>query len=481
MMKTAKDTAKDKDKTKGAVKNSVKGSPADLLMTLARGLRMTLARGLPSASSLKPRTLATRATLITTMPILLLGAIMTWFFFDRHWDTQTRQIARAVSGELLFLAQEMEQNRGDADILDFYNRHFLIKVQPLEQLPPITRSCFGSCAFLLKAARPVLGSRQIIAQAESRGVTTYIRLENQTWLRADIAQKRLSASTTLLFAVFVLMSTLILGTVSALFLQSQVRSIKRLATAMDAFGKGDPEVAVRHSGASEVRTAIRAFEEMKLRITVLVQQRSQMLAGVSHDLKSVLARMNLAIPALGKGKFTASIKNDIHDMEAILNSYLNFARSGETEPLQKLNLSEELEWFAAKYKNRLRVEVAAGLFITSRRLTLRRVFANLVDNAVQYGKRVEVTAKRHTARGKAYVLITVEDDGPGIPHRKRQQVLRPFYRLDVSRTPGKGGSGLGLAIVRDGVAALGGELKIGKSSLGGVKASVRLPYERRLP
>ena len=421
--------------------------------------------------SLKPRTLATRAALITTVPILLLGMVMTWFFFDRHWDTQTRQIARAVSGELLFLAREIEQGHENVKLLGFYERYFLIKVQLLRERPRAVGNCFGSCAFLLRAAKAVLEPRQVTAQSEGSGITAYVRLENREWLQAKIAQKRLSASTTLLFVVFLLMTTLILGAISVLFLQSQVRSIKRLANAMDAFGRGGEDVSVRHAGASEVRLAIRAFEEMKSRVTRLVRQRSQMLAGVSHDLKSVLARMNLAIPTLSRGELTASLKNDIKDMDAILSSYLDFAESGKTEPMRKLELKKELGRFSTEFGSKVRLSCDEGIFCESKPLTLRRVIANLVDNGTRYGKRVEITAKKL----KSHITITVEDDGPGIPPAKRREVLKPFYRLDSSRTPGKGGSGLGLAIARDGVSALGGKMKIGKSSLGGVKASVRLP------
>ncbi len=427
-------------------------------------------------SRLKPRSLATRAMLITTLPILLLGAMMTWFFFDRHWDTQTRQIARAVSGELLFLAEEMEEGHADHNLLEFYRLYFLIGVSVVESPPPTMGSCFGSCSFLLKTARRVSGERPVLAAGDREGVTVYLGLTNGLWLRAQIAQKRLSASTALLFGVFVLASALVLGTIAVLFLQSQVRGIKRLANAMDAFGSRGGNIPLRYGGTVEVRRATKAFEEMKSRITRLVQQRSRMLAGVSHDLKTVLARMKLAIPTLGgkggkkEGELVSSLKTDIKDMEEILNSYLDFAAARATEADRRINLKDEIKHFAVKFKKRLRLNCGQDIFVTTKPLTLRRVVANLVDNALRYGAKVEI----NVVKRRKYATISVEDDGPGIPAHKRREVLKAFARLDKSRTPGLGGSGLGLAIAAGGATALGGELKIAKSALGGVKASLRL-------
>ena len=461
---------------------------------------------------------------------------MTWFFFDRHWDTQTRQVAKAVSGELLFLSELVEQGSGDEGVFAFYQNHFSIKIA-FNPPPEDTSRCFGSCVFVLHKAREVLAPRAVVAKSGGDGTDIYIKLKNGEWLEAAIVQKRLSASTALLFLVFVLISALVLGAIAVRFSRTQVRTVKQLADAMDAFGTGLQELPLRYGGANEVRLAIGAFNKMKVRITRLITQRVQMLAGVSHDIKSVLTRMNLALnnlktletrldqtstkpaatkTAFGKttsarttsgktasrssakaqstsqsaygiqsasqsvsqstarathAKMLASIKADIKEMEGILNSYLDFVQGGSEEEVRTFNLTEELQKLA-RPKTKVKIKCPPALIITTRPLLVKRILTNLITNGLRYGTKVLVTA---TYQRNRQLILTVEDNGPGIPPAERGEVLNPFYRGDNSRTPGKGGTGLGLTIVRDGAWALGGDVAFTKSALGGAKATVRLP------
>jgi len=430
-------------------------------------------------ASIKPHTLAMRVMLLIVLPLILLGGLMVWFFFDRHWDTQTRQISKAISGELLFLADLVEQNKADEGVLAFYDEHFNIKI--IATQPPQTpRSCFGSCEFVFDNARAVLAPREVVAQSGSEGVEVYFRLENGIWLQASIIQKRLSASTTLLFVVFVLLSAVILGAVAIRFSQSQVRTVQQLAEAMDAFGSGLREEPLKYGGADEIRLAIGAFNKMKVRLKRLVVQRGHMLAGVSHDIKTVLTRMNLALNNLPETKMSKSIKIDVKEMETILNSYLEFVQQGgnklsKNDAVTTFNLSEDLAHLTTRpaTKGKVEVKCPASLIIKSSPVLIKRIINNLVANSLRYGTKVIVTASKQ----KRHLTLIVEDNGPGIPANQRKEVIKPFYRIDDSRTPGKGGTGLGLTIVRDAAWILGGDIEITQSALGGAKAKVRLPNE----
>jgi two-component system osmolarity sensor histidine kinase EnvZ len=257
-----------------------------------------------------------------------------------------------------------------------------------------------------------------------------------------------------------------------------VRPIERLARAADSFGKGRAVPDFKPYGASEVRSAAQAFLTMRGRIERYVQQRTEMLAGVSHDLKTPLTRLRLQLAMMGDDVDRASMRDDLSEMEHMLNEYLDFARGEGGEESQSADLSDlvrDAADAAARARNadgdRLRVETPEGITLAVKRNALRRCTTNLIDNALKHGAHVDVALKRNAQ----FVEILVDDDGPGIPEERREEAFRPFHRLDEGRNLQTGGSGLGLAIARDIARAHGGDLILGTSRMGGLRAAIRLP------
>ncbi|HWA31079.1 MAG TPA: ATP-binding protein, partial [Rhizomicrobium sp.] len=296
-------------------------------------------------------------------------------------------------------------------------------------------------------------------------------------LHVQVPIKRLEVSNADVFVLWMVISSLVLLAVAILFLRGQVRPIERLAKAADSFGKGRPVADFKPYGATEVRRAAQAFITMRERIERYVQQRTEMLAGVSHDLKTPLTRMKLELAMMADAD-SKPMKDDIAEMEHMLDEYLDFARGEGTEDVQPSDLSDivhDATDAAARARgagaDRLTVEASSGVTLAVRRNALKRCTTNLIDNALKHGKHVGVTLKK----GARAVEIVVDDDGPGSPEHRREEAFRPFHRLDEGRNLQTGGSGLGLAIARDIARAPGGELFLSESPKRGLRATIRLP------
>ena len=266
--------------------------------------------------------------------------------------------------------------------------------------------------------------------------------------------------------------------IAIIFLRNQVRPIERLALAAEAFGQGRAVPDFRPRGATEVRRAAQAFLTMRERIERYLQQRTEMLAGVSHDLKTPLTRLKLQLAMMDDNDDTAALRQDVADMERMLDEYLQFARGEGGEEATATDLSELVRDAVdaagrGKNANPLGATIAPGLTLPLKPNALRRCLNNLIDNALKHGTRAEVALQK-TADG-TQVEIVIDDDGPGIPEARREEAFRPFHRLDEGRNLQAGGSGLGLAIARDIARAHGGELTLGDSPLGGLRAVIRLP------
>jgi two-component system osmolarity sensor histidine kinase EnvZ len=269
-------------------------------------------------------------------------------------------------------------------------------------------------------------------------------------------------------------TSLALFTVAALFMRSQVKPIRRLAAAAEAFGKGRDSDEFTVEGASEVRQAATAFTVMRDRIRRQITQRTDMLAGVSHDLRTPLTRMKLALAMMGNGPEVSDLKADVAEMEKMVGGYLTFARGEGREAMAVIDLGELLQDVAAAARREgaaITLEVVADLTATVRAEAMRRALANLVGNAQRYADNIRVSGQRWAEA----IEITVDDDGPGVPAEKREEVFRPFYRLEESRNPETGGIGLGLTIARDVARGHGGDVILAESPMGGLRAILRLP------
>jgi two-component system osmolarity sensor histidine kinase EnvZ len=277
-----------------------------------------------------------------------------------------------------------------------------------------------------------------------------------------------------IFFLWMVMTSLVVLTIAILFLRNQIRPIVRLADAAEAFGKGREVANFRPRGAREVRRAAAAFLEMKIRIERAIEQRTTMLAGVSHDLRTILTRFKLELALLGESPEVDAIKKDVDEMAGMLEAYLAFARGDLGEqpaPTDMAAMLDELKVDTERHGHRATVVFHGPTEVTVRPAAFKRCLANLVSNAARFASTVAITGHRD----HRWLTVTVDDDGPGIPSPLREDVFKPFLRLDDARNQDEGGTGLGLAIARDIARAHGGDITLGDSPLGGLRASVRVP------
>jgi two-component system osmolarity sensor histidine kinase EnvZ len=432
-----------------------------------------------------PRSLFGRLVLIILSPLILLQVISTWVFYDRHYETVTRRLAQGLSGDIAAVIQMMIRNPGSVDRLQTFRlaeRVMLLKLTFEEgaRLEATTRTdTFGIFASVLdrqlaKALREIVDRPFLI---DTHSLKKEVQVEVQLadgMLRVLVPRKRLFSSTTYIFIMWMFGSSIVLFVVALLFMRNQVKSIRRLAQAADSFGKGRDVADFKPEGATEVRQAAGAFIQMRNRIKRQIRQRTEILAGVSHDLRTPLTRMKLQLAMLGPTPEAQSLESDVAAMERMVEGYLAFAR-GESveqpEPTEVSGLLREVVVQMRRDGGIVDLHVEQAMTVPLRREPMRRCLSNLIANAQRYGEHVSVRAG---PRDKV-IEITVDDDGPGIPPDKRREVFRPFFRLEQSRNPETGGVGLGLTIARDVVRNHGGDIVLEDAPGGGLRARIWLP------
>jgi two-component system osmolarity sensor histidine kinase EnvZ len=428
---------------------------------------------------LLPKTLLGRSLLIIVSPLILLQIFSAWVFFERHWDTVAIRLARGLAGEVAATIDLMRQNPtpdGRQAAFQFSFNHYNMKMEFREGaiFKNVPEADNGRLERVLREALADRMKRPIhIDDSPERDVLINIQLSNGV-LHVVAPKKRLFTSTTYLFVALMAGSSAILFAVAMMFMRNQVRPIRRLAAAADALGKGREVTSFRLQGAAEVRQAATAFNLMRNRLQRQMSQRTEMLAGVSHDLRTPLTRMKLQIAMLGEHPGVAELKDDVSEMERMVEGYLAFARGEGTEPLERVNLRTIIDDVANTARRQgAEVDMTAegALSLPVRKEAIRRCISNLVNNAMRHGTHVQIS----TTRQSAAVEICIDDNGPGIPAEFRESAFRPFHRLDQSRNAETGGVGLGLTIARDVIHGHGGEIFLEESPLGGLRARIRLP------
>jgi len=429
-----------------------------------------------------PRTLFGRSLMIIVTPVLLMQAIATYYFYDRHWDTVTQRLSRAVVGEIAMIIADLDDLDDDPDArADLFRRvsgtmGLLVSFRAQETIEPEDRTFL----FEILERRLDEALREGIARPyrfDARVAEEWAKIEVQLddgVLEALVPKSRLFSSTSQVFLLWMVGSGAVLFAVAILFMRNQIRPIRRLASAAERFGKGRDVPSFKPEGALEVRQAARAFLVMRERIQRQITQRTEMLAGVSHDLRTPLTRMKLQLALLGDGPDIAELHADVAEMERMIEGYLAFARGEGSEAPVATDLSALLDDVAAAARREGADVVAAiepDLTLFLRPQAMRRCLGNLISNARRHAQRIWLTAER---RGRA-VEIAVDDDGPGIPEDRLEEVFRPFFRLEASRNRATGGTGLGLTIARDIARGHGGEITLGAAPQGGLRCLVRLP------
>ena len=430
---------------------------------------------------LLPSTLFGRAILIMVTPVVLTQLVATWIFYERHWETMTRRLGFSVAAEIAMVVDGLHHAPDDnarARILDETARvaDLVISVEPGARLAPVAHpeTSMVERTLGLAIAERVRLPYTINSRLSREWYEIRVQLPEGV-LRVLAPERRLFSPTTYIFILWMVGSALVLFAIAIVFMRNQIRSIRRLAIAADSFGKGRDVPDFKPEGATEVRQAAAAFLVMRERIQRQMRQRTEMLAGVSHDLRTPLTRMKLALAMMGESEETEELKGDVAEMETMIETYLAFARGEGTEPIESGDLGRLLAEVAAGARRaggRVELDMTGDLVLPMRLNAFRRCFTNLLANSRRHAETVWLTACR---RDPATIEILVDDDGPGIPEKAREDVFKPFVRLDTSRNSETGGVGLGLAIARDIVRTHGGEITLGDSPRGGLRAIIRLP------
>ncbi|HHL42273.1 MAG TPA: HAMP domain-containing protein [Hellea balneolensis] len=426
-----------------------------------------------------PKTLFGRAFLIIMLPIALMQIIVAYIFFDAHWQTVTASLSDSVSADVAVTVELYEQspNAERAKRLDAMlrpNMQLSVAYEEDDQLPLTTRRSFFSS--LDRTLRKALSSH--LTQDFWFDTTRYpnhidIRVAvDGGVLRFIVPRERVFAPTGFIFLFWLIMATVLLSLVSILFILNQARPIVKLAEAADRFGKGQGIGKFKPSGAREVRQAGRSFLEMRERIQRHIQQRTELLAGVSHDLRTPLTRLKLHLALAKDSEETQAAKRDLEDMERMLDGYLDFARDSAQEERVAGDIGmliEQIVQALAKPKPEFTFE--GNLQLNMRRSAMKRALSNLINNGLKYAKHVKI----HARASDEGVTITIDDDGPGIAPENREDAFKPFSRLDVARNQNLDGVGLGLSIARDVIQSHGGAISLQDSPLGGLRCHITLP------
>jgi two-component system osmolarity sensor histidine kinase EnvZ len=427
-----------------------------------------------------PKSLLGRALAIMAAPIILVQVIAIWIFFDNHVDAVTRNAARSFSGEI-GLALEMIEASVDAKqrsaALELAERYLSIHLtyRPGEKLG--TLSHVGADTRAGKELIVAMSSLNLVFAIDTESLPRQVRVVvegRQGTLTVVATRRKLGSTTNDIFVVWSIGSALVTLGIAVIFMRNLVKPIRQLARAADALGKGRDAPDFKPYGAREVRQAAAAFLIMRERLQRQIQQRTEMLAGVSHDLRTPLTRMKLQLALLGDTQEAKDLAADVAEMEQMVEEYLAFARGEGTEQAVPVNLPELLEdvvGTAQRNGNNVTLNTKGPLRVMLRPHGFRRCVSNLIANAARFGTKVQLQAQEKSH----FVEITVDDDGPGVPEDKREEVFRPFYRLDNDRSLSTGSAGLGLTIARDVVRGHGGDIQLTDSPLGGLRVLIRLP------
>ncbi|WP_417671942.1 ATP-binding protein [Roseibium sp.] len=430
---------------------------------------------------LMPKGLYTRALLIIVMPIVILQSVLVFVFMERHYELVSQRMSDAVVreiGALVYILENfpVEDQQQRIEQLASSVLGLSVSVLPPEPLPPPAPKPYFdvidqalSRAISQKIGKPFW----IDTVGRSRFVEIRVQLEESV-LRVFARRSQTFASNSHIFLVWMFSTSLVLIIIAMLFLRNQIRPIIRLANAAESFGKGRMEEDFRASGAREVRQAAQAFIEMRRRIQRQIEQRTTMLAGVGHDLRTILTRFRLQLALFGDTPESEAMRKDVDEMSHMLEDYLAFAKGDGDEAVQQTDMAlmlEELEEEAEISGTDITATFEGEPEVPLRRLAMKRCLSNLVTNAAKFGNRVEV----HGTFENGWLTVSVDDDGPGIPEDQRDSAFRAFHRLDSARNQDQPGSGLGLAIARDIARSHGGDLYLEDSPLGGLRARVRVP------
>lgn len=446
--------------------------------TLLAGRFKTLVAGV------LPKSLYARALFIIIAPMVLLQSVIAFVFMERHYETVTRRLSDATTRDISVLLSIYKSYPHDDKYKKLINMarddlNLMVQILPDQKLPPPRPKPFFDLLdrTLSDEIRTQIGKPfWIDTVGRSQLVEIRIKLE-KAMFRVIARRSQTYASNSHIFLLWMVGTSIVLITVAILFMRNQIKPILRLAQAAESFGKGHPAPAdFRPRGAREVRQAAVSFMEMRNRIERQMEQRTTMLAGVSHDLRTVLTRFKLQLAMFGDSGEAREMLADVDEMQAMLEDYMAFAKGDSSEKSSQVNirrLLQEIRKQAGQENTEITLKLPAdAIVVPLRRHAFKRAVTNVVSNAVRFSENVAI----RIAKTKNWLTLLIDDDGPGIPEKEREEVFRPFYRLDKARGQATGTStGLGLSIARDIVRSHGGDITLKQSKMGGLQAIIRVP------
>jgi len=429
-----------------------------------------------------PRTLLFRSLLIVIAPIILIQIVVGGVFFDSIWYKTNRGLVRSAANEIntfLALYPDFKQKNKTNELINIYKDKsgLIISIKKeTQQLPSVETVKWYSLydkivleEFTDKIKNPYWHN----VRFNSSFVQVLVLLNKNEVIEFLVPKSKIRSTSGRIFALWITVPSLIFLFVSIIFLRNQIRPIVHLSQAMEKFGKGQFDSNFKVSGAVEIRRASYEFEKMKRRILKHISQRTAMLSGISHDLKTPLTRLKLQIELLNKNQKLNSLKEEITEMEKMINEYLDFASNQYSQPAEKFNIVQLIQNLIDKnFKKNIKIKSPKNLIFSGRKNLIRRCIANIINNSQKYAENISITCKKM----KNAIQINIDDDGPGISDEHKEKVFRPFYRVDKSRSLKDNNVGLGLSIVEDIVNSHGGTAKLLNNPKGkGLRVSLSFP------
>jgi two-component system osmolarity sensor histidine kinase EnvZ len=435
-----------------------------------------------------PRSLYSRVLLMIVIPIFIMQIVVLWVFFTWHYETVTQKLSERLAGDIGWAVQSYELNSSPANLdriaaLASANMQLSIRAQRDDTLPPERHSpLFGGLDHMIDSA--LNNALTDPYWFDTVHYPNYIDIRVKTKhgvLRFIVIKDRAFATTGYIFIFWIVGATVLLTTIAMLFIRNQVRAIERLSQAAERFGRGEEDVGFKPYGATEVRAAAEAFLKMKARIQRQIEQRTTLLASVSHDLRTPLTRLKLELAMAPPDAATERMKSDVSEMAYMIDEYLAFARGEAAENTDSVSVRALMDSVSDNVRragHKLQTEAPEqDLRIQIREMNVQRALINLIMNGFHYGRHVRFSAEVAVLDERRQLRLYIDDDGPGIPPEKREEAFKPFSRLDESRNQNIKGVGLGLAIARDIVRGHGGELSLDQSPMGGLRAIIALPVD----
>ena len=423
-----------------------------------------------------PRQLFYRGLLIVATPIIILQVTISIVFFDSLWIKTNKGMTKALVNEVRTFIDAYDNDVNNKDYIIVMFKDYLkfnIKYEEKKEIPKINNERWFSP--IDRSLRRELKSQNLTYSFDTSSYVNLIDLKvkyRDGYFQFFIPRERLTNSSVRLFALWITIPAFLVIGIAIIFLKNQTRPIIKLAEASERFGRGEDVEEYSPSGALEIRKAGYEFERMRKRILKHLNQRSEMLSGISHDLRTPLTRIKLQMEIIKDENIKKKLSDDIDEMEKMLNEYLQFSKSTFTEKNEKFEIVDLITLLVKKYNlKNISFEKSEKAIFNGRKNLIQRCLSNLIDNALKFGNNVKI--KQFILKKK--IIISIEDDGPGIPETEFENVFKPFYKIDKSRNKAKSSVGLGLSIASDIIRSHGGEIELNKSEIGGLKVKISLP------